>query len=194
MISKRRRHWTEQPIVLATFATIAILCNLTVWQPRFLTDETKVPIMYEYTFYSKITDVPMPAGTMAHADHSRLLRFWVSTWEQVGWQAVVLYKAHAQQHLDYGRLKPLVEATGAGTYNSSKIVGTIFQTDVPCTVRTALRSCVSCHGNQSETAGPGSKLGQDLGAKPCSTTPGPWRPRRALVISRPRSSGSPGSG
>ena len=117
-LSKRRRHWTERPIVLATLATMAILSNLTFLQRRFLTDETKVPMMY--TFYSKITDVPMPAG-MAHADHSRLLNFWVRAWEQAGWQPVVLNETHATQHPDYERLKPLVEATGAGTYNVSAI-------------------------------------------------------------------------
>lgn len=105
---------------------MAILSNMTVLQQRLLADETKVPIMY--IFYSKINDVPMSAG-IAHADHARLLSFWVRAWEHACWQPMVLNETHARQHPDYERLKPLVQATGAGTYDvrsNSKTVYFLF--------------------------------------------------------------------
>ena len=71
---------------------MAILSNMTVLQQRLLADETKVPIMY--IFYSKINDVPMSASS-AHADHARLLSFWVRALEHAGWQPVVLNETHA---------------------------------------------------------------------------------------------------
>ncbi|KAI2496901.1 hypothetical protein MHU86_17594 [Fragilaria crotonensis] len=111
-----RRRRLERPLILVTLVSMAILCNISFLQRRLAlsSDQEKGPIMY--TFYSEISDVPMPAG-MAHMDHSRLLQFWVRSWTQAGWRAVVLNETHAQQHPDYAKLAPLVEKTGAGAYN-----------------------------------------------------------------------------
>lgn len=115
-----RRRRLERPLILVTLVSMAILCNISFLQRRLAlsSDQEKGPIMY--TFYSEISDVPMPAG-MAHMDHSRLLKFWVRSWTQAGWRAVVLNETHAQQHPDYAKLAPLVEKTGAGAYNVSVV-------------------------------------------------------------------------
>ena len=102
-----------------TLVSVAILCHASFSQRRLeVADEHSVATPTMYTFYSKIADVPMPAG-MAHSDHSRLLNFWVQSWTEAGWRAVVLNETHAQQHPDYERLSELVGRTGAGTYNVS---------------------------------------------------------------------------
>jgi hypothetical protein len=119
MDNKRRRR-VERPLILVTLVSLAILSNISFLQRRLASpsDQGTGPIMY--TFYSEISDVPMPAG-MAHADHSRLLKFWVRSWTQAGWRAVVLNETHAQQHPDYDKLAPLVEKSGAGAYNVSVV-------------------------------------------------------------------------
>ena len=116
--ANKRRRRLERPLALLAFVSIAILSNLSFLQRRLAlpSDQATGPIMY--TFYSEISDVPMPAG-MSHIDHSRLLKFWIRSWTQAGWRAVVLNETHAQQHPDYDRLAPLVKKTGAGAYNVS---------------------------------------------------------------------------
>jgi len=115
--SKRRRRFVARPFILATLAAMAIYCNLSFFKRRLGALE-QLPTMY--TFYSKIADVPMPAG-MSHEDHSRLLIFWQKAWRQAGWNAVVLNETDAMKHPDYQRLQPLVKKTGAGAYNVSLI-------------------------------------------------------------------------
>lgn len=117
-MANRRRIRIQRPLVLATLVSMAILYNASFLQRRLdlHSDQKTAPIMY--TFYSEISNVPMPAG-MSHTDHSRLLKFWLRSWTQAGWRAVVLNETHAQQHPEYDKLAPLVEKTGAGAYNVS---------------------------------------------------------------------------
>lgn len=60
----------------------------------------------------------MPAG-MSRPDHARLLAVWSESWEEAGWDPIILNETHAMRHPDYHHLNALLEQTGADKYNVS---------------------------------------------------------------------------
>jgi hypothetical protein len=110
----------ERPVMLGMLVTLALVCPdfLLFYNRRLHSSEYSSTPPNMYTFYSKLSDTPMPAG-MTHDDHLRLLHAWIHTWKVAGWTPIVLNETHAQKHPHFDMLFPLIVNSGSGPYNVS---------------------------------------------------------------------------
>jgi hypothetical protein len=115
------RRLMKRSLLLGILLFMALVCSdyLLLFKDRRLhSAESSSTSPKMYTFYSELSDTPMPAG-MTHEDHLRLLHAWMHAWKFAGWTPIILNKTHAQRHEHFAMLSPLIINSGAGPYNVS---------------------------------------------------------------------------